>query len=526
MASNFQITTDDVSGELPAITVTPRAGMRAGWEGGRRTRETANWNPPIRSADYDIRDVRETLPARCRWLVQNNAWCAAAQRIFIDNVIGEGILTKSNVKKEDGALDEEFNKRSDEVFARWLDFCHPHQEMNYGEMMRIGLASGIEAGNEFYLEVGNSNPNSPVPIAFVPFEQEQLDTSKDTVQSERGNEIRHGIERNAEGRVVGYHLFTRHPRDYSWAFPGAIESEFIPASRVIHNYRRLRPSQTLGVSWFAPVINAVWDTGEYMRSEIFAAKIASLFVAMERREDPRNGGIADGSANTDSYGNRLAGVARGAWLHGGPNDTVEFVQPNRPNSNATPWLEFMLNMIGAGVGLSYIRLTGDFSKTNFSSSRAADLQDRKVFKPLQNWHGWHVDLEIRYRVTRMAIALGKIPVSGGGVFRFNRNPERFLAAKIKPPGWGYVDPTKQVSASIMAIKSGLSTWTRELGEQGIDRDELFAELADDQKAAETAGLKLDLEGMPMGVQPEPEEPPANPTSPARPANPNRPGGSR
>lgn len=479
---------------------------RASWEAGRRSRETANWNPVNQSGDQEIRDSFELLAARGRWLAQNNSWCAAAKRVFLDNILGTGTVTRACAKNDDGTLMSDWNKQADALYSRWLDYCHPFQEMSYGEMTRMNLGGVIESGDSFLLEVGSDDPNSPVPIAFIPFERDQLDTTRDGTVLEGGGWIRNGIQRSDEGKVEGYWLYTTHPRDFTLGIRGSFESQFYPAERVLHLYRRMRPSQTIGLSWFATIAKVVFDTGEYMTAEIAASKLASMFVGMEKRTDGNFFGFNKGTeqATRDDYSNPLALIARGIWLRGKPEDEVQLINSNRPNSNATPWLEFCVNMIGAGVGLSYIRLTGDFSKTNFSSSRSADLQDRKVFKPLQDWHAWNIDLEIRRRVTRRAIALGKLPIPAGGITRFLRNQDRFLAAKALPPGSGYVDPMKQVEAAKSAIAAGLSTWSIELGYLGLEFEDVIEQLAAEQQLIESRGVMIDLGS--RVVFNEPEEP--------------------
>ncbi len=122
------------------------------------------------------------------------------------------------------------------------------------------------------------------------------------------------------------------------------------------------------------------------------------------------------------------------------------------------------------------------------------------FSSAPKWHAWHVDLEIRERVIDRAIVLGILPIPAGGLTRYMRDRRKWLAAIARLPGWGYVDPQKQVQASIAAIEAGLSTWQRELGDLGLDYEEVFQQLAEEHELKEQLGLKLGSEVQSAAIQ--------------------------
>lgn len=465
---------------------------QAGYTGGQINSRNAGWRPRNRTGDAEIRRNYELLTARARWLGRNNPWCVGAAESIVNNIIGEGVATRSCVRDGDGNLMRDWNRASNEAYSRWMEQADAAGRMHWNMMTRTNLFQTIESGESLLVETAVNNPNRIAPIAFELIEPDQIDVTKDRPASGNQNKIVRGIEFDKSGRRVAYHLWTQHPGDVYAG--GEYESERVEAWRVIHLFKAKRPSQTRGVSWFAPIVTALWNSYEYMQHEIEAAKVASFFVYMLKREygqDSRLGFVdADGNeAPTDEFGNAQAPLGPGIGLYGGPKDGLEIVQSNRPNGNAVPWLKFMLQMMGQGVGLSFQRFTGDFSQTTFSSARAADLQDRKGFIPAQFWHAWYVDMEVRKRVTRQLIASGELIVPSGGVARFDRNQSRWLACKARPPGWGYIDPEKQVAASLAAIGGGLSTWEKELSERGLDRDEVFEELAEEFKQLDELGLK-------------------------------------
>jgi lambda family phage portal protein len=511
---------DAALGDSLASIAAPavRAAAAQGYAGGELNRQTTGWRPANRTADREIAERWWLLTARGRWLGRNNPWCIGARGTIVDNIIGEGIQTRACVRDAAGVLLRPFNRQADDHYARWMDGADSTGRQHWHQLTRTNFHQVIEAGEGLLLECADPDPNRLVPICFEALEPDRIDCTRDRPSGDGVNEIRRGIEFDARGRRVAYYLYNNDPHGGYYGHP--IFSTRVPAWRVIHVFAAQRPSQTRGVTWFAPIVKALWDSYEYMQHEISAAKVASFFVYMWKREQAEQRGFGFGDENgeafpSDAGGNGEVPLGPGIGLEGGPNDSFEVVQSNRPNGNAVPWLRFMLQMMGAGLRLSFQRFTGDFSQTTFSSARAADLQDRKGFGPVQQWHAWYVDLEVRRRVTRQLIAAGELPVPAGGAVRFDRAPHRWLACKARPPGWGYIDPQKQVEASKAAIGAGLSTWERELANIGLDRDDVFETLAQEIDMAAELGLPLEhlfagpggaaARGQQPGVQPEPDE---------------------
>jgi capsid protein len=82
------------------------------------------------------------------------------------------------------------------------------------------------------------------------FEPEQLDErfSERTPTPDDGEvrEVRGGLELDAHGVVVAYHVYARNPNDYT--FRQSLVSRRIPADRVLHYYRKERVRQKRGVT--------------------------------------------------------------------------------------------------------------------------------------------------------------------------------------------------------------------------------------------------------------------------------------
>lgn len=471
------------------------AGVSDGYEGGKQNRRVHNWKPNNRQQDLEILEDWELLTSRGRWLGRNNPWCRGAKWTLVDSIIGRGIRTRSTVRDGSGKLMSSWNAQANALYDRVMEDLDVAGRMHFHQMTRTGLMSLIESGEVLYVVRNDQEAyrmgKSLIPMKLELVEPDQIDISRDRPRSGDQNEIRRGIELDMYGRRVAYYLYAEHPNGINTY--RAYQSERVPAEQVIHAYRAERPSQTRGVTWFAPIITSLWSMYEYQKAEIDAAKVASYFIYMWKREYPTSGtsltvgpGMDDGNSDmSDMYGNEVEALSPGIGLVGGPNDDLHVIQSNRASSQAVPWLKLMLQTMGVGLHLGYSKLTGDFSGKSFSAQRSEDLQDLRGIHPLQDWHAWYVDCEVRRRAITQLIALEELPIPVGGIAQFNRNPRRWLDCKYIAPQSGYISPREETNAAFDRIRYGLSNYDIELSAIGLDIDEVH------QEAADEMGLSLE-----------------------------------
>ena len=62
---------------------------------------------------------------------------------------------------------------------------------------------------------------------------------------------------------------------------------------------------------------------------------------------------------------------------------------------------------------------------------------------------------------------------------------------FRPRGWDWVDPAKDVKANTEALRTKQTSLARVAAQRGLDRDDLLAEIQEDERAAAKLGLTLD-----------------------------------
>lgn len=480
-----------------------------GYEGGKQNRRSAGFRPNIdRSADLEISGDWDLITARGRWLGRNNAWCRGAKWTITDNLIRSGVRTRSTVRDNSGELIDSWNDEANRLYDQWTRQADIAGRQPLQQMTRTGLMTTVESGEVFYVlrqdADGFRRNERTIPLAFEMVEPDQLDTTLDRApDATRGvNEVRRGIEFDSEGRRVAYHFYTQHPGALNPIRAGLFDSEPVPASRVIHLYRAERPTQTRGVTWYAPIVTSLWNLYEYQSAEIDAAKVASYFIYLWKQEDPTGGqsstfGLseADGADPTDLFDNAVEPLVPGLGLSGGINDDLKVIKSDRAPSQAVPWLQLMLQTMGVGLHLGYSKFTGDFTKGNWAQLRAEDQNDQRGFEPLRQWHADYIDLAIRKLAIRQMVAFGVLPIPSGGVAQFNRNPEKWLACDFLPPRQGYLNPREEVMASWDAVRSGQASPSMVAERLGLNFNEIVVSGAKDLGISEDEYRQMLLQNL-------------------------------
>ena len=154
-------------------------------------------------------------------------------------------------------------------------------------------------------------------------------------------------------------------------------------------------------------------------------------------------------------------------------------------------MRYMLREIASGVGVSYESLSRDYSQSNYSSSRLALLDDRDLWRVLQQW--WSRSFREPLHRAWLAQAVLARAVASIPLDQYMLTPERFAAVRWKFRGWSWVDPTKEVRAYKEAVGAGFTTISAVIAATGggVDLDDVIAERQAENKAYEAAGFDVD-----------------------------------
>lgn len=457
--------------------------LRRGYEAANTNRLNANWRTANRSADAELFDSADAIRARARDLVRNNAYARGVQRALVRNVVGCGIKPQARVTE-----DEPVNAAIETAWEQWQRTADVTGRLSFYQIQSLAYAETLEAGEVLIRYVEPTNRKRRIPFALELVEADRLaaDYFVRGINKVTGNEVRRGIEFNSSGEPVTYWLYSSHPNDInSWR----VEAKPYPAEQFTHLFRQERIGQTRGVSIYAPVLFWLKNLSYLVENELQASAVASCFTAViKSMGGGADGGILDtiDSSATDTDGNMFEYIQPGLVARLMPGEEVQVINPQRSHSESQAWIDLMLRSIAVGTGISYERLSRDYSKTNYSSNRASDLEDRREFRPIQDWLISDLCVPVWERWMSVAVNAG---IDGfPSPFEFLGDFETWTRHIWQPPGWEWVDPVKEQQASADAIASNQSTLAEELGKRGRDWRDVIDQRSREVQYIQQAGL--------------------------------------
>ena len=142
--------------------------------------------------------------------------------------------------------------------------------------------------------------------------------------------------------------------------------------------------------------------------------------------------------------------------------------------------------------MSYTSLANDLEGVSYSSIRQGALEDRDQWKIVQDFLIQHF-VEPVYRAFLMSImenSVINIPPS-----RFDKFAE---ATVFRARGFQWVDPLKEMNASVVGLQNGLLSMQDIANQQGRDVEEIFDQIQAEKEMAARYGLSMAFE--PFGTK--------------------------
>ncbi len=473
-----------------------------------------DWNPTASSADADLLPDLRSLVSRSRDLNRNNGIMAGGMQTLRDNIVGSTLRLSAmpDYRLLGKTLEwaREWGNQTEARFRSWADTIEidaARKQNLLGKTLQM-LGGAMLNGDAVALPLWLPRPGSRWNTRLLNVEADRLCTP---LGLEHRDDIRGGVEMDRYGAPVAYHVLKRHPGDLFGisgfglaAGAHALEWERIPAftawgrRRVIHLADHERAGQSRG----RPIVSAVMSefrmAGKYASNELKASVANSLVAAFLESDlspeasselfgqDPREAW----ARNQNAFGQvatTLRKMQGAAVLPLPVGARLTSFAPNRPNAAFEAFMLAVMRNIAAGMNMPYELLLKDFSKTNYSSARAALLEAWRYFHGRRRWltDDW---LRAVYELwLEEAINAGEVEAPD-----FYENRYAYCRCRFIFGGRGWVDPVKEAQAAQMRMQMGLSTLERECAEQGEDYEEVLDQLAVEQRMREERGLKWPL----------------------------------
>lgn len=473
------------------------------------SRLTASWTGSALSANAEIYRSIDTLRMRSRDLANNNTYARKFLSMVADNIVGaNGFVLQARVYDAPGKPDTGANDGIEAAWQAWCSrgVCDASGQHSFRDMCEL-LARGAARDGEFMVRIlRGRDAGNAFGFALQVLDVDRIDTQYNRVEPD-SNEIRMGVEVNQWGRPVAYWLKTAHPGDM-WMVSSQNRSDRrirIPATDIIHRFRADRPEQLRGVPWLHASMTQLNNLGGYEEAAIIAARVGAskmgFFTSPDGDMSPLADGVAENAipytdADPGTFGTLPAGY-----------DFQPF-NPDYPHAMFGDFVKAALRGAASGMDVSYADLANDLEGVNYSSIRQGCLTERSMWMAKQQWF---IDafLEPVYAEwVKSALAFGQIVLANGSPLPAEKL-DKFKGHAWQPRRWQWVDPLKDIEASVAAINAGLKAPQDVAAEMGLDYEDVLVKLkqAEDLRAKIGVVLAVDAAAQPAPA-PDPNNDPA------------------
>lgn len=499
-----------LAGSLP-VHARPRTNYAAADLG---SQAGAGWLPPLGSADGSWLWERDVAAARLRDLDRNDGWASAGVDRMVDMLVG-GIF-RLNAKPDADALgitEDVANDLGRQIQAKWRGWaedptfrCDIERQLPFAGLMGLMAREFMNPGEAVSVLRWKRRPGWAYATAVQIIDSDRLSNPSGQPDTET---LRGGVEKDASTHEpIAYHFRKGHPGDrflgsasgFTWQrVPRWVKVGDWERPQVLHVYDKRRPGQSRGIARLVAGMMKLRMLSRHSESEVGAAAlnasiIGALYTQMgsdylaERLGDDKSG-VDWGAFNEERaafYGDRkVLGDARLLTLF--PTDKLELNSQPRQTAGYPAFQTSFLQSFAALLGISYEQLSMDWSKTNYSSARAALNEVWRGVMRLRAILTWGAAMPIYLAWLEEAIDIGEVVLPAGAP-DFYDAPAAYCRAQWIGSSRGYIDPVKEAQASVLRMRARTSTLERESAEQGGDWEMDLAQLAREQAEFERLGL--------------------------------------
>lgn len=419
---------------------------------------TTLFNGGTLSPDESLRRDLENIRSASRKGGEDNGYLRRYYGQVQTHIVGEtGFTFQSRVKLANGTLDKKANKAIEDAFKEWSKkgSCEISGKLSRAGAEELIVKTIAQDGDILIRHIYDSSNKYGYSIQLL--EADYLDTTLNTVL-QNGNRIAMGVEQDAFGRPVAYHLLSNHPGDSVWSYNGR-KYVRVPAHEIELPFPMWRPGQTRGVPWAHAALLDLHHINEFRSdTQVQARYAAKNLVKYER--DPEQ----EVTEETEEEGEILEefdGVST-VVPEGYKMSETNFTGPS------TTFPEFQkgnLRAASSGLESNYNVLGNDYEGVSFSSLRQAVLEDRDHWKRKQRWMIEEVCEVIFNRWLETALLKDAIP----GLNPWEKT--RLCQPHFQGRRWQWVDPLKDEQAAGEAKKNFNGDPIQMLTEKGLDLEQ-------------------------------------------------------
>jgi lambda family phage portal protein len=477
------------------VALPSRKAAAIGRTGGGASGTLSNWSPRRLTWPEEGRQ-REKIVDRANDIAANNAHGACLIDSIALNSVHTGLWPQSKPNfKRLGISEEQAQEIAAqaewefEQFARTADASAPSAETatcNFYGIQFQNIYSLLVNGEFLNLPLMINDSSRRYSLALQVLDPIRLRTPLGLSATKN---IRDGIRLGDRGQPVGY--FIADPED--GRFTNSLDlrhyREIPPMAGhrplVFHRFHKKAPESVRGMSIIAPAMKFFRDMSDYLDFELVGAIMAASFPVFIQKTgsfDPNDLGESGSVGDPTRYQEVGPGI-----MYGNPGEEPHILSNPRPGNSFGIFVETILRGAGAAAGMPYEVIAKDFSKTNYSSARAALEEAWRVFGMYQDWMITYFCQVVWEMVFEEAWLRGRIRLPIGAPDFYAARAEYCAASWIVPERTN-LDPVKEMVAAIMGKNNNITTDAEIAARRGKDWEAQYQQRSRERKLAADLGL--------------------------------------
>ena len=497
---------------LDPRTKQPFAASAFSGTGGGFSGQLNDWQPPLRTADAALLPNLDRGNARADDLARNNGVATGGIQLHIDNIVGH--LFRLSYKprwRRLGISEEDARAFAQDVEAAWTEtaedpvgcWLDAERKRTFTMMIREGVGTHTRLGEVMASAEWLERRGTPFRTAIKMVSPHRVSNPNDKFNDDR---LRKGVVIDKFGAATGYWV---RSSQYRGGFGSGMGHEWVHVPRetswgrqqFLHVFEPTDDGQSRGANKFLSVMEQVRMLDKLQQTKLQNSIINAMYAAVIESEMDSAGAleIIGGEGGEEALQKLMMVMAdyhqaanirmNGVKIpHLVPGEKLNLLTSGNADNGFSDLEGSILRHLASAWGMSYEMLARDYSKTNYSSARAAMMESWRYFM------GRRKVIAARFACMIFSLWLEEVLVNRhlkmpkGARLDFYQGKAAWCNADWIGSGRLAIDGLKEVKEAVLRIESGLSTYEKEAALMGEDYQELFAQQVRESEERRAAGL--------------------------------------
>ncbi len=437
------------------------------------------WNAPSSStANRTLLPHLTELQDQSSELVRNEAVGSMILNNLELGSIGSGLKPNSSPDFEILGIKEveasKWASKAEKLFSLWANSkeCTLSKDMTFNELEKLVFRSTLEFGDTVVLR--REKKDSHFPLCLQAFEGNRLGTP---IEKEGNENIKEGVEISPiTGETKAFYLRNKETEldEFTYKKIKKLDDEGNTQATIIKNTKRL--SQNRGEPLLTVVSPLIRVLGKYVKGELDISALSSYISFIVKSSDgssvlPDHGVVGYGDDNKTQTPTATDLKPRSV-ISLNPGEDLSLLDPKRPNSSFQAFVDHIIGLIAAEVGLPAEALLSKFT-SSYSASRASLLIAQRTYKSKREWivNGLHNQVWAWF--IESCVAKGHL--NAPGFFENELIKQAYLSVTFTGSGCLQIDSAKEAQGMQALYDLGVTSKQEICKTMGINYDTIISQ---------------------------------------------------